>query len=156
LDTNCLECRRKRQKVTAQKKRAEQPGYKSMVDRMAARRGQTKVCTDCGEEIANTEEFFSIGPTGATESRCRKCKVRSSNQRSTERMKSDPLFKLRRRLSRQLGCGVKMFGKTKKTKTFDIVDYTAQELFEHLARQLLPGMTWKNHGRKWHIDHIRP
>jgi len=38
-----------------------------------------------------------------------------------------------------------------------LVDYTLQELSEHLESQFTEGMTWDNHGiNGWHIDHIRP
>lgn len=36
-----------------------------------------------------------------------------------------------------------------------LVDFTLEELKEHLESKFQPGMTWDNHG-KWHIDHIRP
>lgn len=37
----------------------------------------------------------------------------------------------------------------------DLVDYTLEELKQHLESLFQEGMTWNNHGR-WHIDHIRP
>ncbi len=40
--------------------------------------------------------------------------------------------------------------------TFDILGYSSAELVKHLEKQFLSGMTWKNHGSKWHIDHIIP
>ena len=37
-----------------------------------------------------------------------------------------------------------------------LVGYTAEELFRHLERQFVRGMTWKNRGIMWEIDHIIP
>ena len=38
-----------------------------------------------------------------------------------------------------------------------LVNYTLDELKEHLEKQFKPGMCWKNHAiRGWHIDHIKP
>lgn len=37
-----------------------------------------------------------------------------------------------------------------------IVGYTYEELKAHLERQFTKGMTWKNYGAHWHIDHITP
>jgi hypothetical protein len=30
------------------------------------------------------------------------------------------------------------------------------DLRAHIEKQFLPGMTWENHGKVWHVDHIRP
>lgn len=41
--------------------------------------------------------------------------------------------------------------------TKDFIDYTVQELREHLESLWLEGMSWENHSfYGWHIDHIRP
>jgi len=46
---------------------------------------------------------------------------------------------------------------TKKNKTFDIVGCTPEFLKEHLEKQFVNGMNWKNYGvYGWHIDHIIP
>ena len=35
------------------------------------------------------------------------------------------------------------------------MDYTPNELIEHLERQFIDGINWENYG-EWDIDHIRP
>lgn len=37
-----------------------------------------------------------------------------------------------------------------------IVGYSLRELVIHLELQFLRGMSWRNFGNEWHIDHIRP
>lgn len=51
-----------------------------------------------------------------------------------------------------------VFGSTTKAgrRTFDLLGYTPDQLRAHLERQFLPGMTWDNYGRDWHIDHRLP
>jgi len=38
----------------------------------------------------------------------------------------------------------------------DLVGYTLKELMNHLEKQFKSGMTWKNYGKVWHIDHRIP
>ena len=37
-----------------------------------------------------------------------------------------------------------------------LVDYSLEELKQHLEKQFVEGMNWNNYGSHWHIDHIRP
>lgn len=36
-----------------------------------------------------------------------------------------------------------------------LVPYSIEQLYRHIERQFIGGMTWQNMG-KWHIDHIVP
>ena len=38
----------------------------------------------------------------------------------------------------------------------ELVDYSLEELMSHLESKFRDGMTWQNHGKVWHIDHIKP
>lgn len=50
----------------------------------------------------------------------------------------------------------RLINKNKKS-TFDVLNYTVEELKQHLESKFQPGMTWDNWGRSgWHIDHIKP
>jgi hypothetical protein len=44
--------------------------------------------------------------------------------------------------------------KTSSTKF--LIDYTIQELKEHLEKQFIPKMNWENYGKYWEIDHKIP
>lgn len=37
-----------------------------------------------------------------------------------------------------------------------ILGYDTRKLKKHLEKKFKPGMTWDNHGKDWHIDHIIP
>lgn len=46
---------------------------------------------------------------------------------------------------------------SKKNKyTFNILDYTPEQLKQRLEMNFKPDMNWENHGILWHIDHIKP
>lgn len=52
-----------------------------------------------------------------------------------------------------------MRGGKKGKRTFEILDFTVDQLKSHLEKNFSDGMTWDNYGRgrgKWNIDHIEP
>ena len=48
----------------------------------------------------------------------------------------------------------RLINKNKKS-TFDILNYTVDDLKKHLESKFQPGMSWSNYG-EWEIDHIKP
>ena len=81
-------------------------------------------------------------------------KPRKHEQRK-ERRESDPIFALINNVRSRLYKYLTKLDITKKNKTFDIVGCNPLQLKEHLEKQFVDGMTWKNK-RDWHIDHIIP
>jgi hypothetical protein len=61
------------------------------------------------------------------------------------------------RLSRHISGGIMRSLKNGKNGSHweDLVNYTLQDLINHLERQFKFGMSWDNYG-EWHIDHIIP
>jgi hypothetical protein len=51
---------------------------------------------------------------------------------------------------------VKKAGGIKSDRTINYIGCTVSELKAHIEAQFKPGMTWENHGKEWHIDHIMP
>jgi hypothetical protein len=47
-------------------------------------------------------------------------------------------------------------GKVRSGESVRQLGCSAAEAVVHLERQFRPRMTWKNWGRVWHVDHIRP
>lgn len=70
---------------------------------------------------------------------------------------TNPLIKLRHRLSYRLRDVLK-FKSLIKNKTYnDIIGCSSEFLKEHLEIRFSKGMSWDNHGLYgWHIDHIIP
>jgi hypothetical protein len=49
------------------------------------------------------------------------------------------------------------FALAKKSRgTWKLIGCTPGFLIEHLESKFLPGMSWENYGKAWHVDHIRP
>jgi hypothetical protein len=69
------------------------------------------------------------------------------------KMKTDPLFKIKKNIRNRIWKYTKSIGKSKKT--FDIVGITAENLKTYLENQFISNMTWENYG-VWHIDHRIP
>lgn len=70
------------------------------------------------------------------------------------RYHKDPEYRLRHRVVSSIR--KTLTGHTKTSRTFDMVGYTPHDLKLHLEAIFLPGMTWDNYGKVWHIDHIIP
>lgn len=47
-------------------------------------------------------------------------------------------------------------GKLKNITTKELISCTTEELWIHLEKYFKDGMTRKNHGIVWHVDHIIP
>jgi len=80
-----------------------------------------------------------------------------TNKWYNEKMKNDPVFKLKRNISKSIRQSLKSNKNGYHWET--LVGYTVNELKEHLEMQFKDGMIWGNHGYgkdKWHIDHIIP
>lgn len=71
------------------------------------------------------------------------------------RLKKDPIYKLKNKLRSRLNNYMNSKGFKKNKKHLEILGCSFEELKVHLEKQFKPKMTWENHG-KWHIDHIIP
>ena len=62
--------------------------------------------------------------------------------------------KIGRNISRRMRQSLN--GERKSNSWVNLVDFTLDELKNHLESKFLNGMTWENYGQVWHIDHIKP
>ena len=71
-----------------------------------------------------------------------------------KRTSTDPQY----RLNNSMSCAMRRcLGGQKNSSTFDILDFTIEELKIHIENQFQPGMTWDNYGKSgWEIDHKIP
>jgi len=78
------------------------------------------------------------------------------NKYYKDRCGSDPLFRLRRNFSCLIWQVLKANGTSKKgISCMSFLDYTIEELKDHLESLFIKGMSWDNYG-EWHLDHIIP
>lgn len=69
------------------------------------------------------------------------------------KLKTDPIFRLRKNLRRRLNLCLKDI--YKKETTMKLIGCTLKELKIYLENKFKKGMSWENYG-EWHIDHIKP
>ena len=69
---------------------------------------------------------------------------------------TDVNFRLNETIRTNIARIFKAIGTKKENKSYQIVNYTAKELKQHIELQFLEGMTWDNYGSVWEIDHITP
>jgi hypothetical protein len=79
------------------------------------------------------------------------------NKRDYERNRkeSDPLYKLITNFRTAIWTVLKESNVDKYGHYFDILQYTPEELINHLEKQFKDDMTWDNYGI-WHVDHKLP
>jgi hypothetical protein len=71
------------------------------------------------------------------------------------RMKTDPLFKLKKNTRRLVLKTFEDHGFSKTSKTAEILGCSFEFFRNYLEQRFLPGMTWSNR-KEWHLDHIIP
>lgn len=83
-----------------------------------------------------------------------KSKVHARNyKRQKAKRKNDPILRLNNNMSRIINLSLK--GEKNGWKWETLVNYTQQDLRQHLENQFDENMTWQNYG-EWHIDHRIP
>lgn len=128
-------------------------------------KGQTIACADCKIELITKS---------VNTKRCKPCqdkvyeeraRVNSRIKRSTDDgrkyFNSWSRNKTQTDVASRISAHFKVLihralGKNKAGKSWKtFVDYSLEELMQHLEKQFLAGMNWENKG-DWHIDHIVP
>lgn len=80
---------------------------------------------------------------------------REINRRSKRKKLSTARGKIDRFLKDGIRASI-LHGSKRGRRTFELLNYTAEDLIAHIEAQFEPGMTWDNYGPVWHIDHIDP
>jgi hypothetical protein len=78
-----------------------------------------------------------------------------SKKYQRERLKTDPLFKMKRNLRKRTWEAFNNKGYSKNSKTQEMLGVDWEVCKAHIERQFNKGMNWDNYG-EWQIDHIIP
>jgi len=83
--------------------------------------------------------------------------------RYNERIKNEPLFKVKKCIKTLISNSIKYNGYKKNTKTEKILGISMSEFIKYIESLFEPWMNWENHGKytgkyneTWQIDHIIP
>lgn len=71
------------------------------------------------------------------------------------RMKTHPLYKLKRLVKNRINASLKSNDYIKKQNSLEYLGCNANFYIKYLSSKFKKGMSWENHG-EWHIDHIIP
>ena len=80
----------------------------------------------------------------------------ANRKRQKERISTEPLYKLKRRLRNRLYCALRNKGWTKNNHLNDYIGCDYSTLINHIGSKFTPEMNWENHGSVFEIDHIYP
>jgi hypothetical protein len=85
-------------------------------------------------------------------------KHKAAMKRQMDRIKTDPVALMKKRIRNRISKAIKMSGRGVHVQGGKLryLGCTAAEAIAHIERQMNSRMTWDNYGRAWHIDHIQP
>ena len=124
--------------------------------------GHKYVCKQCTRDDKDLKEYRKKyhRRTWATKGRVRQ------KEYLIKRRAEDPAFRLYKNVRARVRQSLKEFGEHKKNKVktnkeyynkyFSVLNYSPEDLVEHIERQWIEGWDWNNYGEVWVIDHIYP
>jgi Prasinovirus endonuclease VII len=74
----------------------------------------------------------------------------------SNKLKSNPQFKMLKTLRNRLGEVLKKIKTKKSTSTLNLLGCDLLYFVKHIENQFTPKMNWNNHGKVWHLDHEKP
>jgi len=101
----------------------------------------------------NKEHLFEYHKKWRTENVDKWRKTKRDYEKN--RKDSDPLYKLVANFRTAIWTVLKESNVDKYGHYFDVLQYTPEELINHLEKQFKDDMTWDNYGI-WHVDHKLP
>lgn len=115
---------------------------------------ELKECYMCKEWKPRSEYYFA---GNKVDSRCKECAKKRRVEIRKKRKELEPWYKIMLTLKGRLKDAFKKnkFVKPKGKTYEDIIGCTPEIIKEHLEKQFVNEMDWKNYG-DWEVDHIFP
>lgn len=145
-----------------ERKRRAEPGVRARGKELDKKRRAADPEKYLEQDRDKVEKYRRLNPRAAAEAASRyrtnhPDRANESNRKSTKkRYRSNLKFRLSVMLRNSLGRALRNSKTKKSIATFDLLGCPLVWFEAYLEEQFRPGMTWKNHGPVWHIDHIRP
>ena len=160
VSKNCSNCKEflKYSNFTQQKEICNNCVYQRRRDRLSDSDQIERKCLGCGK-IKNGSKFKK----GVH--KCRECHnirrrkwskrpdVREKDRDYRKQRREDPIYRLEHNYRSRVSALLK--GRTRKG-SMELLGCSIEEFKEHLEKKFRDGMTWKNYGILWQIDHIIP
>lgn len=112
-----------------------------------------KICEYCGEEFEAKSKIARY----CSKACCNKVYCQSDKYKQTKknRNKSED-YRLKEKFRHLLRSVVSSDLSKLRSEYWKLLPYTPHQLKEHIESMFTDGMTWDNHGKVWHLDHIKP
>lgn len=95
--------------------------------------------------------------TRAYHAKHKHCPLYKARRRALhDKWEAKPQNRMRVNLGVRLNLAIRAGGGCKDQSVLRIIGCSVPELNAHIERQFVRGMTWRNYGRVWHVDHIVP
>ena len=84
--------------------------------------------------------------------------IKAKRQKTYESIKRDPQKLCRQRIRGRVAKAMRMYARGARSKESKVkyLGCSYADAFKYLSIHLKKGMSWKNYGKHWHIDHVMP
>lgn len=82
--------------------------------------------------------------------------VKEANRQKMQKVRSTPQGKITSILRSRMYSVIKRQGGYKAGKMYQLLGCSWEEFQEYFEAKFTADMTWENHGKVWHVDHIKP
>jgi hypothetical protein len=129
-------------------------GGKKVADKKYREKNKEKLSKKHKDWYENNKEKWNEYIKEYREKNRDKIKQLKRNYEKT-RKTNDPLYKLISNFRTAIYQVLKENRVDKNQSYFDVLQYTPDQLINHLEKQFTEGITWENYG-EWHVDHKLP